>query len=254
MPGKEIKEEKRTDSVRQAPSKKMPASGTQVFLKIAEIRDDSLVLKNGGIRSVIKVSSINFNLKSEEEQNAIIYSYQSFLNTIDFPVQIVIRSKKLDIDEYLEKLKAKAETQTNDLLKKQTTEYIDYIAKLVEYADIMEKEFFVVVPYDPIRAQTPNLIQQLFANMNPKDTITGQKTRHKEFADLKKKLNARINTVKAGLENCGLQAKELTTKELVAMFYNIYNPVVSRYQKGKNLEEIRYESDEVNIAMDEASQ
>lgn len=250
----EKKEEKRTDSVRQAPSKKAPGTSTQTFLKIAEIRDDCVVLKNGGIRSVIKVSSINFNLKSEQEQNAIIYSYQAFLNTLDFPIQIVVRSKKLDIDDYLEKLKAKIEEQTNELLKRQTKEYVEYIAQLVEYADIMSKEFYVVVPYDPLRALNQNIIQKLFSNMNPRDTITGQKSRHKEFAELKKKLNSRVNTVSAGLQNCGLQIEVLKTKQLVEMYYNIYNPSVARYQKAKNIENVRYESDEINIEMDEASQ
>ena len=156
-------------SVKQSKAKKNPSSSTQMYLKISEIRDNTLVLKNGGLRSVLRVSSINFNLKSEEEQNAIIYSYQAFLNTLEFPLQIVIRSKKLDIDEYLDKLKKIGEKQTNPLLQTQTYEYIEYIAKLVEYADIMEKDFLVVVPVDPFRSQKPNMFQKFFQNINAKD-------------------------------------------------------------------------------------
>jgi len=139
--------------------KSSPQISTQMYMRIAEIHDDVVVLKNGGIRAILKATSINFNLKSEQEQNALIAGYQAFLNTLDFPVQIVIRSKKMDIDLYIEKLRKLAETQTNPLLKQQTFEYADFIQKLVEYADIMSKEFYVVVPYNPFRAEKMNFIE-----------------------------------------------------------------------------------------------
>ncbi len=238
------------DSVRVAQGKKNIGLGTQVHLKIAEIRDDTLVLKNGGIRVVLKVSSINFNLKSEEEQNAIIYSYQGFLNTLEFPVQIVARSKKLDIDEYLDKLKKIAEKQVNPLLQRQTFEYVEYIAKLVEYADIMEKEFFVVVPYDPLRAQKPNIIQKFFQNLSPKDGYEAIRRRHEEFDQLKKSLNQRVNAVRVGLENTGLKVDQLSTKQLIELFYTIYNPTVSRYEKAKNSESANLTTDETLLAVE----
>jgi hypothetical protein len=236
------------DSVKQSKSKKAPASSTQSFMRIAEVRENTLVLKNGGIRSILKVSSINFNLKSEEEQNAIIYSYQGFLNTLDFPIQIVVRSKKLDVDEYLDKLREKGDKQTNQLLQRQTFEYIEYISKLVEYADIMEKEFFVVVPMDPFRAQKLNIFQKFFQNMSPQDSYTAIKKRHDEFNQLKKKLTQRVNTVKVGLENCGLKVEEMEAKGLVELFYNTYNPMVSRYQKAKNVGDVNIVSEEEKIA------
>ncbi len=235
---------KTEDSVKKGKAKKSPASSTQTFLRIAEIRDDTLVLKNGGIRTVLKVSSINFNLKSEDEQNAIIYSYQGFLNTLDFPIQIVVKSKKLDIDEYLDNLRKMGENQKNQLLQRQTFEYVEYISKLVEYADIMEKEFYVVVPYDPFRAQKLNIFQKFFQNMSPKDNYTQIKKRRDEFNQLKKSLNQRVNTVRVGLENCGLQVEELNTKHLVELFYNTYNPMVSRYQKSKNLNQTQVVTDD----------
>src|SRR3990167_11484647 len=110
-----------------------------MHLQIAELRDNLAVLKNGGIRAVLKTSSVNIHLKSEDEQNAIIYSYQNFLNTLEFPVQIIVRSKKLDLDDYIDKLKGIAEKQTNPLLIDQTMEYVDYIQRLIEYADIMQR-------------------------------------------------------------------------------------------------------------------
>ncbi len=239
------------NSVKQSKTKKTPEFSTQVYLKISEIRDNTVVLKNGGLRSVILVSSINFNLKSEEEQNAIIYSYQGFLNTLEFPIQIVVRSKKLDIDDYLDKLKKLGEKQTNPLLQKQTFEYVEYIAKLVEYADIMEKEFFVIVPYDPYRSQKTNMIQKFLQNISPKDTYENVKKRREEFEQLKKGLNQRVNTVKVGLENCGLKTEELSTKQLIELFYNIYNPTAARYQKMKDVEQINIANDDVDRALDQ---
>ena len=235
------KDKKTQESVKQA--KKAPASSTQTFLKIAEIKNDTVVLKNGGLRGVLKVSSINFNLKSEDEQNAIIYSYQGFLNTLEHPIQILVRSKKLDIDDYLEDLKKVGDNQTNQLLQQQTYEYIEYVSKLVEYADIMEKEFFVIVPYDPFRAQKLNMFQKFFQKMNPKDKYSEVKRNHEEFVKLKKNLSSRINTVKVGLENCGLQVEELDTKALIELYYQSYNPTASRYQKLDELEETQVKND-----------
>lgn len=209
-----------------------PTLSTQTYLRISEIREDTLVLKNGGLRSVLKVSSINFNLKSEEEQNAIIYSYQGFLNTLDEPIQIVVRSKKLDIDNYLDDLRERGRKQTNALLQKQTIEYVEYVQKLVEYADIMSKELYVIIPQDPFRAKNQNFLEKFFGFLNAKDSYAQIKQRRDEFDELKKKLAQRVNSVRVGLENCGLSVEELTTKDLIKLFYEINNPMASRYQKG----------------------
>ncbi len=236
------------DTVHQAKTKKSPGISTQTYLKIGEIHDNTLVLKNGGIRAVLRVSSINFNLKSEEEQNAIIYSYQGFLNTLEFPIQIVVRSRKLDIDHYLDKLRKIGEKQTNALLQSQTYEYVEYVAKLVEYADIMQKDFYVVVPLDPFRAQKPNIFQKFFQNLNAKDSYENIHRRHEEFEQLKKSLTQRVSSVRIGLENCGLKVEELTTKELIELFYTIYNPTVARLEKANKMEDMNLKTDEEKIA------
>lgn len=245
------KKQTKQDTVRSSKKKQTAAASTQNFLKISEIRNNTLVLKNGGVRSVLKVSSINFSLKSEEEQNAIIYSYQGFLNTLDFPIQILVKSRKLDVDDYLDKLKEKGEAQQNQLLKQQTFEYIEYISKLVEYADIMEKEFFVIVPFDPYRAQNMNIFQKFFAAMNPKDSYSEVKRRHQEFKELRKKLSARTSTVRVGLENCGLRVEELETKDLIELFYKSYNPSVARYQKLKEFDKLDVRPDEEKAATEQ---
>ncbi|MBN1494188.1 hypothetical protein JW911_00435 [Candidatus Peregrinibacteria bacterium] len=235
-------EQQKNTTVHQA--QKGTASSAQLYLRIAEIRDDTVVLKNGGIRSILDVTSINFNLKSEDEQNAIIYSYQNFLNSLEFPIQIIVRSRKLDIDNYIDELNGLGEKQTNELLQRQTYEYMDYIQRLVEYADIMEKQFLVVVPYDPFRAVKPNVLQRFFQNMQPKDSFAEVQKRHKEFLQLKKGLNQRINVVKSGLESCGLQVNQLKTHDLIELFYEIYNPLTSRNQKIEELESIKLQTDE----------
>lgn len=217
------------ESVKQR--KARPQAATQIYMPISEIKESTVVLKNGGIRAILQTSSVNFNLKSEQEQNSIIYGFQNFLNSIDFPVQIVIRSKKLDIDNYLDNLNEITQKQENPLLKKQSLEYIEYIKKLVEYADIMEKNFFVIVPYDPLRAKDPSMWKIFWQGIHPGDTLESIRQRHKEFDNLKKGLENRVNLVKAGLENCNLRVERLDTKALVELFFQIYNPDTARNQK-----------------------
>jgi len=211
------------------------AASTQRYLPMAEIRDGTVVLKNGGIRLILKTSSVNFNLKSVDEQNALIYAYQGFLNTIEFPIQILIRSRKLDIDLYVATLQEIAKKQDSPLMKRQTVEYIEYIKKLVEYADIMEKNFYVVIPHDPARSQNLGMIKKFKQSITPQDNLAAIRVRHREFDKLRKTLSARANTVRAGLEGCGLQVTELGTNEIVELFYQIYNPETARYQKLHNL-------------------
>lgn len=224
-------------------SRKDTLHSTQTHLSIGEIHDDVLVLKNGGVRSVLQVSSINFNLKSEQEQNSIIYSYQGFLNSLEFPVQIVVRSKKLDIDDYIEQVEKLGEKQENPLLQEQTYEYAEYVKKLVEYADIMEKQFYVIVPYDPGRARGAGIFQTLLNRLKPQDKASDIFKRKNEFEKLKKSLLQRVNVVKSGLENCGLKVEELKTPEIIQMFYESLNPVSSQSQKIKDLENTQLEKD-----------
>lgn len=226
------------DTVKEGKKKRASKiNSTQTHLRIGEIHDDVLVLKNGGLRAILKTSSINFNLKSEQEQKAIIQAYQSFLNSLEFPIQIVVRSRKLDIDDYIEQVKAVGKKQTNQLLQDQTYEYAEYVKKLVDYADIMEKNFYVVIPYNPARAAGTSIFQSFFQRISPKENYGDIKKRHKEFDNLKKALAQRVNVAKAGLEACGLTVDQLNTKEIVELFYDLHNPQSARHAKIKNLEE-----------------
>lgn len=211
------------------------ATSTLRYLQIAEIHDDTVILKDGTLRAIIEVTSINFSLKSEEEQNSIIFSYQHFLNSLEFPVQIYIRSKKLDLDDYISQLGETAAKQTNPLLKNQTLEYIQFVSKLIEFADIMEKKFYVIVPYENAKDSVKKNMFQLFMDsINPDDSILKYKSRLREFGDLKKNLSQRVSVIQGSLENCGLQTKVLDTKELIQLFYSIYNPLTSMNQKLKD--------------------
>ncbi|MCK5460767.1 hypothetical protein KAI58_02180 [Candidatus Gracilibacteria bacterium] len=227
---------KEKETVKNAKKRKLLS--TQRYLEFAGVHNDTLVLKNGGIRAILEVSSVNFNLKSEEEQNSIIYSYQRFLNGLNFPVQILMRSRKLDIDHYLDDLRDKLRHQQNELLKNQMGEYIEYISKLVEYADIMEKRFFVVIPQNPSRAEKTSIFASFLEKISPDDKVMNVIQRRKEFKTLKKGLDERVNVVKTGLENCGLSVTRVNTGEIIEIFYQCYNPQHSRTQKMRPMEEM----------------
>jgi type IV secretory pathway VirB4 component len=158
MPGKSLAKNKITIS-------------TQQYLNIAEIKDDTVVLKDGTLRAVLLVSSINFALKSEEEQNAVIDSYIRFLNNISFTLQIVIQSRELDIDNYLNYLKDREKEQTNKLLKIQTADYIDYIKELTSLGKIMNKRFYLVVPYDPMTDKHKGFFNSVKEALRPASII-----------------------------------------------------------------------------------
>ncbi|QQS22673.1 hypothetical protein IPM19_03515 [bacterium] len=207
---------------------------TQQFLRLAEIRDDLIVMDNGTLRTVLAVSSTNFDLKSEEEQNALIYSYQRFLNSLEFHVQILIQSRKMDIAEYTEKLRVMMEKQNNELLRMQTQEYIEFIDRLVETANVMSKNFYVIVPYDTsINPTNISIFSKIFGTGKTK-AITDRESNLKTY---KKQLDERTNTVAAALGSSGLRVVKLTTDQLIELVYNSYNfasgPSIDASQLGK---------------------
>ncbi len=235
------------ETIEKTTSKKNKDIGSQTYLPIAEIRENTIVLKNGGIRAILKTNAVNFNLKSEEEQNAIIISYQSFLNSLEFPIQILIKSKKLDLDDYIEQVKKKGDEQQNKLLQDQTYEYAQYIKRLIEYADIMEKSFYVIVPYDIGSEKTTTLFQGFFQKLSPKDSFTDILKRRKNFEEHRKKLSQRVSTIKANLESCNLKVEELKTEDIIELFYKSYNPITSQTVKLKKLSDTSIITDEERI-------
>lgn len=212
---------------------------TQEHLDIAQIRDGSVVMKDGTIRAVIMVSSVNFALKSEEGQNATISAYVRFLNNITFPLQIVIQSRELDIDHYLEFLRKKEKQQLNKLLKMQTSDYIDYIKELTSLGKIMNKRFFVIVPYSALSDKRKNFFSLLGESLRPATIL---KLKEKTFNKYQDKLDRRVSSIISGLEGMGVAATRLDTQSLIELYYKTYNPETSKNQDLPDLEKTRIQN------------
>ena len=202
----------------------MPESATQEFLEIKDIREGVLVLKNNAIRGILMVSSINFALKSDEEQSAIIYAFQSFLNSLDFSCQIVIQSRNINITPYLDGLKDLEEKQTSELLRQQTSSYREFIKNLVKGDMIMTKNFYVVVPYSLMEILGVGAITKQFDFLKTKKE-KDQPMKDDEFQRCKSQLWQRMEFLAMGLRRCGLEAIPLTTPELIELFWSIHHPV-----------------------------
>jgi hypothetical protein len=198
-------------------------STTQDFIPIQEIRDGVIILKNGGMRAVILASSLNFALKSQDEQSSILMQFQNFVNSLDFSIQIFIQSKKLDIRPYIALLEDRYKEQVTELMKIQVREYIEFIKTFVESTNIMSKSFFVVIPYDPPRLTAGNNpISSMFGGKKSAESKTA--TADAQFQEYRSQLEQRVAVVEQGLVRCGVRAAELGTEEVVELFYKLFNP------------------------------
>jgi hypothetical protein len=211
-------------------------SSTQEYLDIAEFREDTIIMRDGTLRAVLLVSSINFALKSEDEQNAIISAYTGFLNNIDFPLQIVIQSRELNIDNYINFLKQKEKEQTNELLKMQTAEYLQYIAELISLGKIMNKRFYAVVSYNPLSDKQKGFFPRLLDSLRPASLI---KMKEERFLKRRAELIRRVENVIGGLASMGVNSMPLDTQSLIELFYNTYNQETSANQKLADVKELR---------------
>ncbi|MCK4918893.1 MAG: hypothetical protein KAS01_00735 [Candidatus Pacebacteria bacterium] len=192
---------------------------TQNYLEIAEIKDSVVIMKNGSMRAVLMVSSINFALKSIDEQDATIYHFQSFLNSLDFSIQIVVNSRTLNLDNYLQVLKDNEKRQMNELLRMQTASYIEYIQGLVKMANIVNKTFYVVVPFS-VAESKGGTIKALKGSVSAQKLISNRAT----FEKYKDQLFQRVDHVVGNLGGSGLKMTMLNTQELIELYYNLYNP------------------------------
>ena len=210
--------------------KKSKKSNTQRYIPISEIRNDTVIIKNGGLRAVLAVEPVNFNLKSETEQVGIITGYENFINTLTFPLQIIIRSTRVNIDPYIDQIRAKANMQDNELLKAHALSYALFVEKLVDVADIMQKRFYVVVPQDDSPAKH-NPIETFLSWMHVDDSAAKITQRNKRFIERSNILRDRVNLVQSGLHNVGLISRRLSTHELIQVYYEMYNPSTSQEQQ-----------------------
>lgn len=208
---------------------------TQRYLDISEIRDDSIVLRDGGVRAVLMVSSINFALKSQEEQEAIVYGYQAFLNSVDFPMQMIIQSRILNIKPYLDMLSQREKVQTNELLRIQTQQYREYIQQLIQISNIMEKNFYVIVPFHPLESKEETFFSRIGKVLSPTKVIA---TSRREFDERRRQLIERVERIQIGLNTLGLKSLMLNTAELIELVYNTYNPEIKGQTSLADVEEL----------------
>jgi type IV secretory pathway VirB4 component len=193
---------------------------TQDFVPVSQVRDGIVVLKDGSLRAILLASSINFALKSEDEQTAFIVQFQNFLNSLDFSCQIFVQSRMLDIRPYIATLEVQFKSQLDDLMRVQIREYIEFIKSFTEAANIMTKNFFVVVPYSPaVTVQQGGL-----AKLNPfaKKGTNAEAT--KTFEEHVSQLEQRISIVQQGLVRTGVRTVQLGTEEAIELLYKMFNP------------------------------
>lgn len=214
-------------------------AATQKFLRIKGIRDGIIILESEAMRAVILASSINFALLSEEEQNAKLFGFQDFLNSMEFPVEIVVQTRILNIAKYLERIHEAERMQENELLRMQISEYAEYISSLVELANITTSRFYVVVPYSPPSVGGP---VTPFGKLKEKLAPAAKVRRELEtFEKSKEELRMRVNVVLGGLAGMGIRAASLDTQETVELLYSWYNPEVSQTEVLGDLDALKVE-------------
>jgi len=198
-------------------------ASTQQFVSIQKIKDGVVYLKKGGLRRVVIVGGINFDLKSEAEQNLILSTFQNFINTLDFSVQFFIHSRKVNVERYLEKMTEYKEKEESELLKIQIEEYANFIRTFVEQNNIVSKTFFAVVPYDI--SATVEQARGIFSFLNKNKGDGGVEQGHLQ------QLTQRVDEVIDGLSQIGLRGVALEDEELTELFYNLYNPEFTEKKK-----------------------
>ncbi len=199
------------------------AKATQEFVPIKEVRDGVIVLKDGDMRAIVLANSVNLSLKSDDEQKATILQFQNFLNTLDFPIQISVQSRRLDIRPYLLLLENRMKVQNEPLLKLQTAEYIEFIRNFTESVSIMTKSFFVVVPYTHnfLPSDSGSLLNKFFKRGGESQR---KLTAEADFAEKRSQLEERVSVIQQGLSRCGINSAQLGTEEVVEVFYKVFNP------------------------------
>ena len=193
----------------------------QQFVPVKEVRDGIIVMKDGTLAMAVLVSSINLSLKSYDEQRATLMQFQNFLNTLDFPIQIVIQSRRYDIRPYLLTLQARLKEQTEPLLQVQTREYIQFIQGFTDQVNIMRKNFFVVVPYIPPILNQKTGLSKVLSFMNKKSESAQGVT---DFEEERTQLEERVSVVEQGLSRVGLRVAQLGTEEVIELLYKTFNP------------------------------
>jgi len=196
----------------------------QEFVPFREVRDGIVIMKDGSLQAILMTSSLNIVLKSQDEQEAILFQFQNFLNSLEFSVQIYVQSRRLDIRPYLALLEDREKEQVNELMKIQTREYIEFIKNFTENTNIMSKSFFVVVPFSSFKATSQGMfnISSKISGGNKKQAAAKQWL--EDFEENKTQIEQRIAVIESGLSRIGIRVAQLGTEEIIELFYKIFNP------------------------------
>ena len=204
--------------------KKVQAQATQEFVPLKEVRDGIVILKDGSLRALLMASSINLALKSQDEQEAIIGQFQNFLNSLEFTVQFFIESRDLDIRPYVAILEERYAAELDDLMKVQIREYIAFIKDFTERSNIMSKNFFIVVPYDPALVARGGVMAAVGGLIPSKSNSRGVGVTDEQFEQYRTQLEQRVAVVEQGLVRTGVRVAPLGTEEVIELFYKLLNP------------------------------
>lgn len=222
---------------------KVNPTSTQNMLQIAEIRDGIVIMNDGSFRSVVMLKSINFDLMSPQEREGVESGYQAFLNSLYFPIQIFVRSQKVDIRPYIEKLDKIRSEHDNMLLALMMEDYINYIGELATQTNIMDKNFYIVIPFFA-KADVQKAITQsknFFSGLTGIFTKKGEQhvtVNEKDLEDAKVELRNRVQAVLGGLMQCSVPGVPLDTQELIELYYDFYNPDTATRQQLKNFNDL----------------
>jgi hypothetical protein len=223
-------------------AKKGSSNSSQNSLQIAEIRDGIVIMKDGSYRSVVMVKAINFDLMSGQERESVEFAYQGFLNSLYFPIQIFIHSEKVDIKPYLDQLQTIRNNQDNMLLALLMDDYVEYMYSLSQQTNIMDKKFYVVIPYSPVEELKPNIsssknfftgLVDIFSGSNKKINID-----EPALIKAKDELRNRVQALLGGLQQSSIQGIPLDTQELIELYYNTYNPDTAVRQQLKDFDDL----------------
>ena len=204
-----------------ADTPKVKAQATQEFVPIKEVRDGIIILKDGSLRVLLMASSINLALKSQDEQQAIIGQFQNFLNSLEFTVEFSIQSRDLDIRPYIALLQDRYQKELDELMKIQIREYMAFIKDFTERANIMTKNFFIVIPYDPALI---NRSGGMLGGLFPSSQKGAGALADEQFEQYRAQLEQRVSVVEQGLVRTGVRVVKLGTEEVIELFYKLFNP------------------------------
>jgi type IV secretory pathway VirB4 component len=207
------------------------SANSQDLVPVKEIKDNTLILKDGGMCQILMVGGMNFSLKSEAEQNAITLAYQDFLNSLDFSMQIIVHSGKINIDRYLSGLESRKQGEISGLLQNQIGEYQEFIKSFVKDNAIMRKLFLVVVPFYPMNLPSQETVSKLFSFGKKQTAQQVNPEKEEEFKKNLEQLKQRVDQVVDGLKTIGLVTSRLEDEHLIELFYNFYNPETVEKQK-----------------------